>query len=262
MKKKRRRTRKKKPQKKKIISAILFLVVVGTLLVFFSKEKGHVVEELNVDNISFVRGVDVSRYQGDIDFKALYDQSIRFSFIKATEGIEYLDPKYVDNFKNSKEAGLKTGAYHFYRFETSGEDQAKYFIRNVNLEAGDLPPVIDLEYYGQYTKNPMSPNTVIPELRKMVDIFRDHYKKTPIIYTNKYVYNHYLKDNFEDVDFWYREIGTDFAYMPNEEKWTFWQYDDMAELEGYGGPGASKYIDLNYFYGDLDDLEEYGRNNS
>lgn len=258
-----RRRRKNNSQKIKLIGLVVFLLLIAFLMFLFrNKEEEVIVEDDGIDKISLVRGIDVSRYQGEIDFDVLYDQSIRFAFIKATEGIEYIDPNYFINFQNSKESGMKTGAYHFYRFESTGRAQAEYFIQNVELSDEDLPPVIDLEYYGRWINNPQSPNELIPELRDMVDLLREHYNKKPIIYCNRYVYEHYLKNDFSDVDYWYREIGRGYPSMPDNTQWMFWQYDDMAKLEGYGGPGANEYIDLNYFYGDLDDLEEYGRNNN
>lgn len=233
---------------------ILALILVGKLI----KDR----RDMNyAENIGLVRGVDISRYQGDVDFDILYDQSIRFAFIKATEGIGHIDPLFIQNWENGKASDIKIGAYHFYRFEYSGKEQGEHFINNVSLESEDLPPVIDLEYYGEYIDNPASPNTVKEDLREMIEILYNAYGKKPIIYCNRYVYNHYIKGDFTDVDIWFRYIHKNqkFPELSDGRQWTFWQYDDKGELEGYGGIGANEYIDLNYFYGNIKELEEYGR---
>lgn len=259
--KNKKKTKKDDKQGTKLIGLIIFLCLILYLFGIFENSNIANKDSDEIDKISFVLGTDVSRYQGDINFDTLYDQSIRFAFIKSTEGTSYIDPNFSVNFFRAKESGMKVGAYHFYRFEDKGLDQASHFIENVKLEEDDLPPVIDLEYYGDYIQNPKDPDIVISEVSNMVEAFRNHYNKRPIIYCNRYVYEHYNIADF-DVDIWFRSIDGGYPNLPNFKQWTFWQFDDKATLEGYGGPGANEHIDLNYFYGDMEELEDYGRNNS
>ena len=95
-----------------------------------------------------VRGVDVSYYQGDIDWKVLADENIDFAFIKATEGSGHIDTKFEENWEQSGKTDLKRGAYHFFSFESRGEAQAEHFISVVPKEEGMLSPVVDIEFYG------------------------------------------------------------------------------------------------------------------
>ena len=99
-----------------------------------------------------VRGVDVSHYQGEIDWGTLADQKIQFAYLKATEGSSYLDPYFLENWKGAKEAGLKYGAYHFFSYDGSGSQQAEHYIASVPM-GGALPPVIDLKFYGDKEEN-------------------------------------------------------------------------------------------------------------
>lgn len=237
----------------------LFLLMIVLFVIFKRQDVEERYERINT--LSFVRGVDVSRYQGDVDFEKLYEQNIRFAFIKFTEGKDYIDPNFQTYWLDASKWNVKRGVYHFYRFEVSGEDQGNHLINNLGeLMDDDLPPAIDVEYYGQYIKKPAPKEEIKRELRIMVDMLREHYNKKPIIYCNRYVYNMYLSSDFEDVDIWYRYIGEGIPEIPGGRQWTFWQFDDEAKLDGYGGPGANEYIDLNYFYGDMKDLENYGRN--
>ncbi|NLD16885.1 MAG: glycoside hydrolase family 25 [Tissierellia bacterium] len=246
-------------KKKRRSLFVLFLILVA-LFVFLKKEDTEIRHE-TVSTLSFVRGVDISRYQGDVDFQKLHEQNIRFAFIKFTEGKDYIDPNFSTYWNNASIANVKRGAYHFYRFETGGKEQALNFMNYMDkLDDQDLPPAIDVEFYGEYVKTPAPKDEVKRELRIMVDMLRERYNKKPIIYCNRYVYNKYLEKDFEDVDIWYRYIGDGIPKLPDDRQWTFWQFDDSAKLEGYGGPGANEFIDLNYFYGDMEDLNNYGRN--
>ncbi len=210
---------------------------------------------LEIENQSVVLGVDVSRYQGDIDFESLYSQGVRFVFIKATEGVTYVDPTYNTNWENAHKSGMRVGAYHFFRFESDGLEQANNFIDNVEKLKKSLPPVLDVEYYGDYIHRPMGKDEVVGKLENMVDTLQKHYGKYPIIYCNRFVYEAYIRDNFPECDIWYRSIDTDFPILSDGREWTFWQFDDKGIMEGY--EGGEKHIDLNYFNGDLNELKRY-----
>ena len=93
-----------------------------------------------------VRGVDVSSYQGEIDWTTVAaEPNLKFAFLKATEGRSWEDPYFDENWKLTKRAGLRRGAYHFYRPNRDAAEQATFFATVVRLEPGDLPPVLDVE---------------------------------------------------------------------------------------------------------------------
>ena len=76
-----------------------------------------------------VVGIDVSHYQGKIDWNMIEKQKIDFAFIKATEGSSHIDECFEDNWSNAQDTSLKIGAYHFFSFESSGKKQAKLFLK-------------------------------------------------------------------------------------------------------------------------------------
>ena len=96
-----------------------------------------------------MHGVDVSRWQGDIDWQKLRGQGANFVYIKATDGGDHLDPMFGKNWRAAGEAGLKRGAYHFFYWCRTAGEQADWFIRNVPRVEGALPPVIDVEWNGE-----------------------------------------------------------------------------------------------------------------
>ena len=97
-----------------------------------------------------VHGVDVSHYQGEIDWPVLAGQNIQFAFVKATEGSIYTDETFEANWAGAQAAGLRVGAYHFFSYDSDGLSQAENYIATVPVLPGALPPVIDVEFYGDY----------------------------------------------------------------------------------------------------------------
>ena len=111
-----------------------------------------------------VRGVDVSHYQGEIDWNVLGQQDIDFAYIKATEGSSHVDEKFSQNWSESALSGLAVGAYHFFSFDSSGKDQLAHFIQCLPGREGMLPPAVDVEFYGDKAANPPNPAEVEQEL--------------------------------------------------------------------------------------------------
>lgn len=200
-----------------------------------------------------VHGVDVSHYQGTIDWETLSQQNLDFAVIKATEGSAHVDDHFLDNWQAAEQTHLYLGAYHFFSFDSEGDRQAASYIDTVGNLDGKLAPVIDVEYYGNKRSNPPKKADVVKNLGAMLDALEQHYQIKPIIYTTYTVYNDYIKGEFEDYPLWVRSI-----YCPSTvlfgNKWSFWQYMDTAILEGY--EGDQKYIDVNVFRGTKKELEE------
>ena len=196
-------------------------------------------------------------YQGEIDFKELAKNDIDFCFIKATEGSSFVDKKFAQNYTNAQKTNLYIGAYHFFSFESSGKQQADHFIKNVGTINNMLPPVVDLEFYGDYFKNKPSKQDVQKELNDFLSAIYKHYKKTPIIYATKESYDDYLSGEYKEYDIWIRNV-INYPSLSDEKKWTFWQYTNRARLNGYSG--REKYIDVNVFNGTKEEfLEKYAK---
>ena len=201
-----------------------------------------------------MRGIDVSHYQGVIDWQTLSEQNIRFAFIKATEGSSTVDERFADNWNNVSRTELYAGAYHFFSFDSPASSQAALFIETVGNLEGKLPPVIDIEYYGDKRQSPPDQEAVAESLQELLVILEDEYDAKPIIYTTYPVYRRYIKGHFDDYPLWIRNV----YYTPDLSpglNWQFWQYSDTAVLNGYQGDEAC--IDMNAFSGTENQLRQY-----
>ncbi len=202
-----------------------------------------------------VRGVDVSAHQGRIDWQTLAGQDIDFAFIKATEGSGFVDRRYYENIRDTLQTNLRVGSYHFFSFESPGLSQARHFIGVVEAHQNMLPPVVDVEFYGEFFRFPPEKDYVERELAAMLEALESHYGMRPIIYVTSRAYKAYIEGGFADYDIWIRDV----YFKPRLEEnrsWTFWQYTDRAELNGYDGD--ERFIDLNVFYGGYEEFCQYG----
>jgi len=200
-----------------------------------------------------VHGVDVSRWQGEIDWETLRTQGANFVYIKATDGGDHLDPMFKKNWRRAKEAGLKRGAYHFFYWCRTAGEQADWFIRNVPREANALPPVIDVEWNGESScKRRISPTRVREKMQVFMDKLERYYGQRPIIYTAPDFYRDNLKGEMLDYPFWLRSVAAHPSKVYPGRKWLFWQYSGSGLSEGVDGK-----IDLNVFNGDEGDWHDW-----
>ncbi len=203
-----------------------------------------------------VRGVDVSAYQGEIDWTVLSNEGIRFAFIKATEGSSFIDKRFSYNWEQAHTTNLRAGAYHFFSFDSTGEAQAQHYINTVPKMEGMLPPVVDLELYGRYRSAPPAKEETLERLDALLVTLHKHYGFRPIIYATHETYDLYLKDAADPYDIWIRNVIF-YPYLSDRRDWTFWQYSNRGKLDGY--KGVETFIDLNVFYGTAEEFAAYGR---
>ena len=160
------------------ICAIIFAIVATIVLLLWN----GIIWFNNPSSADYpIRGVDVSHYQGDIDWAALSSQDIEFAFIKATEGSSYVDEYFDYNFKQAQASGIDAGAYHFFSYDSAGLTQAENFIRTVTPFDGMLPPVVDVEFYGDKASNPPEREAVDKELADMLTALEEYYGLKPIM---------------------------------------------------------------------------------
>ena len=142
---------RKNKAKKSLIILIVFmtvLIMIFTSVFVLAKQKKIFINKWFVDERNSTIGVDVSSYQADIDMNRLKEQDIQFIYIKATEGNGSQDKRFAENWKNAQDAGLLSGAYHFFSYDSEGRTQAENFINTVGPDLnGRLIPVVDVEYY-------------------------------------------------------------------------------------------------------------------
>lgn len=192
-----------------------------------------------------VHGVDVSRWQGEIDWPKLRTQGANFAYIKATDGGDHLDPMFKTNWRRAKDAGIRRGAYHFFYWCRTAGEQADWFIRNVPRDPEALPPVIDVEYNAESScKRRLSPETVREKMQVFMDKLERHYGKRPVIYTAPDFYADNLRGAFQNYPFWLRSVAAHPSVRYPGRKWLFWQYSGSGLSHG-----VDEKIDLNVFYG-------------
>lgn len=199
-----------------------------------------------------IAGVDLSHYQGTVDWEILSNEDIQFAYIKATEGSSHVDEQFAANWQQAGKTSLKVGAYHFFSFDSPGETQAMNFITSVGIRDGMLPPAIDVEYYADKRNNPPDSKAVQEQLQAMICQIESYYQTAPVIYATEEVWERYLKGHFDDYPIWIRNVIT----KPKiQEPWTFWQYTNRARLKGY--TGEETFIDLNVFHGSEKQWEQW-----
>ncbi len=199
-----------------------------------------------------VRGVDVSHHQGKIDWMALRGSGIRFAYIKATEGGDFVDPDFARNWTEAESAGIARGAYHFFTLCRSGEEQARHFLRTVRFREADLPLVADLEYSGNCSENPR-----ITDVTREVDGFLRAIdgaagRKTTI-YTTYDFFRTNLNASHLERDVWIRDV----FFEPRgvfKDRYRIWQYSMVARL-----PGIKGRVDMNAFRGSTGDFAAWMR---
>ena len=236
--------------RKVIIALIAFIAI--SVIVLISLFWFGIIHFNNPPSDSII-GIDVSSYQGDIDWKTLSSQKISFAFIKATEGSSFVDPCFKKNWVNAADTDLRIGAYHFFSFESSGEKQAELFCSSVTPTDNMLPPVIDVEFYSRF-KSVKDINTadVKHELRIMVDLISAEYAMKPIIYATNESFEAIVKNDFSDCELWFRSV---YSSMPDEIEAAFWQFSNRHRLDGYNG--KEPYIDMDVFCGSSEEFANY-----
>ncbi len=248
--------------KKKLlkIAVLVGSVVFAFGLVFFLLVWNGIIllNGLSADKYE-IKGVDVSSYQGDIDWTILSSQNISFAFIKATEGSSFVDEHFAYNFEEAQKTSLAVGAYHFFSYDSAGETQAENFINTVVPFEGMLPPVIDLEFYGDKEKNPPERAEVEKQLKTMLILLEEHYHQKPIIYATEKSYALYLANDYEEYDIWIRNVISK-PKLSDNRSWTFWQFTNRDRLDGY--EGKEKYIDVNVFHGGMEEYAAYLEKNT
>lgn len=185
-------------------------------------------------------GVDVSHFQGDIDWSAVRGSGVAFAFAKATQGTSYVDPKFPANWAGMGSAGVVRGAYHFFEAADDPAAQARHFVSTVGTwEAGDLAPVVDVEQGGG--------TPTVSSVQAFLDAVEQATQRTPMIYVSPSFAAEHLGDGFGRYPLWVAEYGVSSPRVPaGWSTWTFWQHSDGGTVPGV--PGG---VDLDYHNGPL-----------
>ena len=190
-----------------------------------------------------VHGIDVSAYQGRIDWPEVARNKVRFAFIKACEGATLRDPRFARNWREARKAGVLRGAYHYFQPNRDGQAQANLFARTVPLAPGDLPPVLDVEAANFHDVAVMR-----REVARWLRLVEAHYGVRPILYSNHSFYRRHLAGHFDDYPLWLAHYEVARPTLARS-KWIIWQHSDEAYV-----PGIRGVVDFNVFQGSFEEL--------
>jgi lysozyme len=192
-----------------------------------------------------IQGIDVSRWQDEIDWEKVRDAGTRFAFIKATEGGDYLDPNFRRNWEGAKKAGVPRGAYHFVWWCRPAKDQVRWFKRHIPRDSDALPPVLDVEWQnGSQCTRKVSREDALAKIRTMLAALQAHTGKKPIIYTDINFHEDILEGEFNDYPYWLRSTAAPLKHRYARTKWEFWQFTTTGRV-----PGITGDVDRNAFFG-------------
>lgn len=194
-----------------------------------------------------IQGIDVSKYQGRIDWAGVKAGGTHFAFIKATEGGDHLDERFAENWAGARAAGVPRGAYHFVFWCRDAHEQVEWFKRNVPADSDALPPVLDLEWNHTSKKcgRKLPREQALPMIKVMLEGMHAHTGKRPIIYTDPGFYADVLEGYFEEYPMWARSVANEPEARYGQRPWMMWQYTAYGRV-----PGVSTYVDRNTFWGD------------
>src|SRR5215218_11352041 len=131
-----------------------------------------------------IHGVDISKWQGDVDWASLRQAGTKFAFIKATEGGDHVDSKFLENWQAARRAGVPRGAYHFVYWCRPAHEQAVWFKRHIPNDPDALPPVLDVEWNGHSKTCPqkIDRSLALEKIQLMLTELEQLTGKKPVIY--------------------------------------------------------------------------------
>lgn len=220
---------KRKKRKKRARSRLLLLILIAGGGVFAWWKFSYP-----------IRGIDVSHYQEEINWKKVAESGQRFAFIKATEGASMKDEYFEANWTAAQKAGIVRGAYHFFIPSVDAKTQAENFLKTVDLKPGDLPPVLDLEETSRQSAAKIREGT-----RIWLETVEQATGVRPILYTMPKFAEDYLDASFGKYPLWLVRLHWFWWEAPDFwDDWTFWQHNHHGKCPGIAGD-----VDLNYFKG-------------
>lgn len=199
-----------------------------------------------------VPGIDVSYYQGTIDWSAVAAAGYGFAFVRVSDGATFHDPKFASYWAGAQAAGLVRGAYQFFRPAQSATAQADLMISAIGTpQPGDLPPVIDVE-----VTQGLSASTIAARVRTWVDRVKGATGVDPIVYTGKYFWRDSVggPTSFANNPLWIAQYTSQCPDLPAPwGSWAFWQSSESGHVAGIPAGG----VDLDEFNGSLAELQAF-----
>lgn len=195
-------------------------------------------------------GIDVSRWQREIDWPQVAAAGHAFVVMRATIGNYYTDPRFYVNWRDARDAGLLVSAYHVVVPDRPADSQIERFFDVLEDRRCDFPPVLDIEL----TRG-VSEEAITACVEECVATMEEEEGRKPVIYTARWFWDRYVLDAplSGECDLWVAHYGVSDPWLPRGwDKWVFWQYSDHGQV-----PGIGPATDLNWFHGSHEDLLAY-----
>jgi lysozyme len=237
------------------VISVLLVAGLGTAFVV----KGFLNGRLSLNHPSVeqfpVRGIDVSHYQGTIDWARVRADGVDFAYVKATEGGDFTDPAFTILSEGARRAGVRVGAYHYFTFCTGGAAQARQFLAVTGgPKQGDLPPVVDLEFGGNCSRV-LTPAELDREYAAFEAPVRAAFGRSPVLYVTTDIMTRYLAgaeqrgSALAARSLWIRNI----VRGPGGgcERWSIWQYTNRGQVDG-----VAEAVDLDVYCGTRQAFEQ------
>jgi lysozyme len=202
-----------------------------------------------------IHGIDVSKFQGEIDWSEVRRSGVKFAWIKATEGANYVDPKFWDNWRQAQEAGVPRGAYLFNYWCRPWQDEMAWFEATVPVDPTALPPVLDAEATptSKTCRRTLDPAQTVDDMRQMLAEMQRHFGRRPVVYTTVDFYRSILRPAaLAEYPIWVRSTKYHPAVKYGARPWHFWQYESDGHV-----PGIQAKVDRNAFFGNADQWEAF-----
>jgi lysozyme len=193
-----------------------------------------------------IHGIDISRWQGEIDWAAVRGAGTRFVYMKATEGGDHVDPAFQRNWEGARRAGIPRGAYHFVYWCRPAHEQAVWFKQQIPNDPDALPPVLDVEWNGHSRTCPqkVDRSLALEKIQLMLTELEQLTGKKPVIYTDITFHKEVLEGQFNDYPYWIRSTAALPEARYTERPWSFWQFTTTGRVPGIKGD-----VDRNAFFG-------------
>lgn len=214
-----------------------------------------------------LQGIDVSAFQGDIDWQKVGKAGVRFAYVKKSEGITIHDPKFTLNWRGAKSAGVRTGAYHILVPWDDVDAQVASFMRDLSLARDDLPPALDLElsYMKKSARRGLTPKQINHSIQAWIAAIKKRTERIPVVYAGHAVAQEHFHGEypFGDSPIWiaeypkaepgFRGVGHPASVSQAWSGWQIWQYG-QGQVNGL--PPAAR-VDRDRFRGSAADLERF-----
>jgi len=205
-----------------------------------------------------VEGIDLSKWQADVDWNAVKSAGVSFVFLKSTEGGDHMDERFLENWRGAREAGVPHSAYHFMYWCRPASEQATWFRQNVPADPDALPPVLDVEWNSQSKTCPIRipAEEAREKISLMLKAMEEHTGKKPIIYTDITFHEDVLGNYFDQYPYWVRSVAAEPQERYKDRPWSFWQFTTTGRMPGVRGD-----VDRSVFAGTMAEWQTFLREN-